>query len=208
MRFAAAVDPYDRRHAGTPAAPIRLLGRRETFSEAALRTLPAAANAELVAYPSVPMLSMRYAAATSPRPVVQLENSVEGSVATTAGRLATGDPVVITVSCCCRSASLSWPAQARLLPSQDVTTIPHAEAQVRGWLRDASRRAVHPGASTADGARAVAAGEAEAAVAAPLAAEHYRLDVVAHDIHDVEGAVTRFVLVAPAGSPPPRADWR
>jgi len=43
---------------------------------------------------------------------------------------------------------------------------------------------------------------------APLAAEHYRLDVVAHDIHDVEGAVTRFVLVAPAGFAATTADWR
>jgi prephenate dehydratase len=86
-----------------------------------------------------------------------------------------------------------------------VTTIPHAEAQVRGWLRRTLPDAQFiPAASTADGARAVAAGEADAAVAAPLAAEHYRLDVVAHDIHDVEGAVTRFVLVAPAGSPPPQ----
>jgi prephenate dehydratase len=36
-----------------------------------------------------------------------------------------------------------------------------------------------------------------------LAAEHYRLDVIANDIHDVDDAVTRFVLVVPAGAPPP-----
>ena len=82
-----------------------------------------------------------------------------------------------------------------------VTTIPHAEAQVRGWLRRTLPAARFIAASsTADGARAVAAGEADAAVAAPLAAEHYRLETLADDIADTPGAVTRFVLVAPPGA--------
>ena len=80
-----------------------------------------------------------------------------------------------------------------------VTTIPHAEAQVRRWLRRTLPAARFIAASsTADGARAVAAGEADAAVAAPLAAEHYRLEVLADDIADTPGAVTRFVLVGRA----------
>ncbi|MCU1676198.1 MAG: Prephenate dehydratase, partial [Frankiales bacterium] len=57
--------------------------------------------------------------------------------------------------------------------------------------------------STAEGARLVAAGEFDAAVADPLAAEIYALEVVARDIQDTEGAVTRFVLAVPPGPVPP-----
>ncbi|MBV9291449.1 MAG: prephenate dehydratase, partial [Frankiales bacterium] len=85
-----------------------------------------------------------------------------------------------------------------------VTTIPHAEAQVRQWLRNRLPAARFvPAPSTADGARAVAEGQADAAVSAPLAAERYRLEVLADDIADAPGAVTRFVLVARPGTPPP-----
>jgi prephenate dehydratase len=48
----------------------------------------------------------------------------------------------------------------------------------------------------------VAAGEADAAVAAPIAAERYQLEVLADDIADTPGAVTRFVLVTLPGPPP------
>jgi prephenate dehydratase len=40
-------------------------------------------------------------------------------------------------------------------------------------------------------------------VCAPIAAERYRLSVLAHDIADAPGAVTRFVLVVPPGAPAP-----
>ena len=91
----------------------------------------------------------------------------------------------------------------RQRPVRQGPAAPHTEAQVRGWLRRTLPAARFiPAASTADGARAVAAGEADAAVAAPLAAEHYGLEIVADDIHDTDGAVTRFVLVARGGSPP------
>ena len=58
-------------------------------------------------------------------------------------------------------------------------------------------------ASTADGARTVAEGAADAAIAAPLAAERYRLQVLADDVADHPGAVTRFVVVTRPGPPPP-----
>ncbi|MDX6286088.1 MAG: prephenate dehydratase [Frankiales bacterium] len=190
---------------GTPPPRYAYLGPAGTFSEAALRTLPAAATAELISYPSVPDALDAVRTGDVAAAVVPLENSVEGSVATTLDELATGDPVVI-------SRELLLPVSFALLARpgtkledvKTVTTIPHAEAQVRGWLRRTLPSAQFiPAASTADGARAVAAGEADAAVAAPIAAQHYRLEIVAHDIHDVDGAVTRFVLVVPPGSPPP-----
>jgi len=63
-----------------------------------------------------------------------------------------------------------------------------------------------PAASTADGARVVGEGGADAAIAAPLAADRYRLSLLATDIADRPGAVTRFVLVMRPGPPPPPSD--
>jgi prephenate dehydratase len=180
------------------------LGPAGTFSEAALRTLDVAAAAELTAYPSVPDVLDAVRRGDVVAAVVPLENSVEGSVATTLDELATGEPVVITqeILLPVTFALLGRPGTS-LGAVATVTTIPHAEAQVRGWLRRElpSTRFV-PAASTADGARAVAAGEADAAVASPLAADRYGLDVLADDIHDVDGAVTRFVVVTNLSKPP------
>ena len=59
-----------------------------------------------------------------------------------------------------------------------------------------------PTTSTAAAAAAVAAGEYDAAVCAPIAAERYGLERLVEDIADHAGAVTRFVLVAPPGALP------
>jgi prephenate dehydratase len=136
--------------------------------------------------------------------LVPLENSVEGSVSETLDELASGDPLQIVAEA---QLAVSFALLARpgtsLADVATVTTIPHAEAQVRRYLRAELPNARFVAASsTADGARAVAAGEADAAVAAPIAAERYQLEVLADDIADTPGAVTRFVLVTPPGPPP------
>ena len=181
------------------------LGPPGTFSEAALRTLPVAATAELMPYPSVPDALDAVRRGEVAGAVVPLENSVEGSVAATLDELATGDPVVITEEILLPvSFALVGRSGTALADIATVTTIPHAEAQVRGWLRrELAQARFVPAASTADGARAVADGQADAAVAAPIAAERYGLEILADDIHDVDGAVTRFVLVVPARARPP-----
>ena len=56
--------------------------------------------------------------------------------------------------------------------------------------------------STSDAARGVAAGEYDAAVSAPGAAQTYRLQPLVEDVQDTEGAVTRFVLVGRPGPLP------
>jgi len=190
---------------GTPPARYAYLGPEGTFSEAALRSLPAAQGVERVPCVSVADALDAVRRGEVAAALVPLENSVEGSVSETLDELATGDllqivrEVQLTVS-----FALLVQAGTTLADVSTVTTIPHAEAQVRNWLRSALPAAKFIAASsTADGARAVAAGEADAAVAAPLAAEKYRLDVLADDIADTPGAVTRFVLVGPPGPPPP-----
>ena len=190
---------------GTPPARYAYLGPAGTFSEAALRSLPAAQGVERVPCVSVADALDAVRRGDVAAALVPLENSVEGSVSETLDELATGDPLQIVreVQLTVSFALLVRPG-TRLGDVSTVTTIPHAEAQTRGWLRANLPTARFIAASsTADGARAVAAGEADAAVAAPLAAEQYRLESLVDDIADTQGAVTRFVLVAPPGPPPP-----
>jgi prephenate dehydratase len=136
--------------------------------------------------------------------LVPLENSVEGSVPATMDGLADGDPVVIT-------REVFLPVTMTLVAREgvalsDVRSLashPHALAQSARWL------AAHlpgvsplPTTSTAAAAAAVAAGEFDAAVCAPIAGERYGLATLVDDISDHPGAVTRFVLVTPPGPLP------
>jgi prephenate dehydratase len=188
---------------GLPPARYAYLGPPGTFCEQALRSLRAGDRAEHLPCVSVADALDAVRRGEAAGAVVPLENSVEGSVAETLDELATGEPlqvvreVVIPVS----FALLARPGTP-LHAVATVTTMPHAEAQVRRWLRGTLPQARFvPAPSTADGARAVAAGDADAAVAAPLAAERYRLAVLADDIADAPGAVTRFVVAARPGPP-------
>ena len=180
------------------------LGPEGTFAETALRALPEARDAKCIPHPSVPDALDAVRSGDAHGALVPLENSVEGSVSSTLDELATGSPLVIA------SESLLPVAFALLTKpgttSDDiatVTTFPHAEAQVRRWLRTNLPKAQYvPAASTADGARAVAQGFADAAVAAPLAAERYGLEILVDGIHDNADAVTRFVMATPPAAPP------
>jgi prephenate dehydratase len=189
---------------GIPPGRFGYLGPVGTFAEAALRTLPAAAKADLVPFPSVAAALDGVRAGEVDAALVPFENSVEGSVPAALDDLATGDPLQIT-------REVLLPVSFALLgrsglEHKDVRTVathPHAEAQCRRWLRDVLPQAsVVLAPSTADAARAVRDGEYDAAISAPIAAEHYGLQVLASDIHDNEGAVTRFVLVSRPGPPP------
>jgi len=192
----------------SPTPPVRrcgYLGPEGTFSEAAVRRIGLPEAASLVPYPSVSDALDGLRQDEVDGAVVPLENSVEGSVTTTLDELATGAPLLIAQEVV---LPVSFACVARPGTSLDdvrtVTTIPHAEAQVRGWLRRTLPAAAFiPAASTADGARAVRDGEADAGIAAPLAAARYGLEILADDIHDVDGAETRFVLVVRPGGPLP-----
>src|SRR3954449_10035244 len=171
---------------GLPPPRYAYLGPAGTFCEAAMRTLPAAEAAEHLPCVSVADALDAVRRGDAGGAVVPLENSVEGSVAETLDELATGDPLQIVREVLLEvSFALMARPGTRLDDIKTVTTMPHAEAQVRGWLRH-----MLPGArfvaaaSTADGARVVGEGGADAAIAAPLAAERYRLSVLADDIAD------------------------
>ncbi|MGI8536119.1 MAG: prephenate dehydratase [Mycobacteriales bacterium] len=189
---------------GVPPDRFGYLGPAGTFTEAALRTVPAAARADLTPYASVAAALEAVRQGDVDGAMVPLENSVEGSVSTTLDELAHGDPLQVTlevllpVGFCLLGRPGTQREDVRV-----VATHPHAEAQCRRWLRDVLPDAeVVLAPSTAEAARAVAEGKYDAAVAAPIAAEHYRLLVLATDVQDNADAVTRFVLVSRPGPPP------
>jgi prephenate dehydratase len=180
------------------------LGPAGTFTEAALRTLPFAVDAQLVPYATVAAALDAVRDGEVDGAMVPLESSVEGSVATTLDELATGEllQVVSEVLLPVTFALLGREGLA-LADVLTVATHPHAEAQCRRFLADTLPEAeVVLTASTADAARAVARGRYDAAVSAPIAVEHYPLTVLAEDVQDQAGAITRFVLVARPGEAP------
>lgn len=189
---------------GMPPTRFAFLGPEGTFSEAALRALPAAAHGIGLPQPSVTAAIDSVRSGEADAAVVPLENSVEGSVPSTLDELANGaDPLVIVreivlpVTFCLAARSD--------LPLEQVKTVaahPHAEAQCRGWLRATLPQArVELSGSNAAAALSVSEGAYDAAVTGPLAAERYRLVPLAADVADKRGAFTRFVLVARPGRP-------
>jgi prephenate dehydratase len=193
---------------GVPPAHYAYLGPEGTFTEAALRTLPAATRAELQPYPTVGGALDAVRAGEADGALVPIENSVEGSVPVTLDELAVGDPLLIT-------REILLPVQFALLARSGTTldqvkrivTHPHAEAQCRGWLRrHLPDVIVSLAESTASAAVLVAdrgshGDIADAAIAAPVAGERYRLTTIASNIGDNPDAVTRFVLVSRPAAP-------
>lgn len=199
---------------------LAFLGPEGTFAHAALRTLPDAAEAELLPLANVTLVIDALRSGEADGAVVPLENSVEGGVPATLDELAGGDPLVIVAEI---YLPVLFDVLARpgttLADVRTVATHPHAEAQTRRWLIDmlpAARVALV--GSTAGGAQAVAQGEYDAAIAPPIAGELYGLRTLAHDVADRHysatdsatdtatgaAAVTRFVLLSRPVPPQPR----
>src|SRR5918994_916451 len=195
---------YPRRMPGMPPTRFAYLGPEGTFAEAALSIAAASSEGARSPFPSVTAALAAVRSGDVDAALVPLENSVEGSVPATMDGLADGDPIVIT-------REVFLPVTMTLVAREgvalsDVASLashPHALAQSAKWL------ATHlpgvaplPTTSTAAAAAAVAAGEFDAAVCAPIAAERYGLATLADDVADHPGAVTRFVLVTPPGPLP------
>ena len=140
-----------------------------------------------------------------------IENSVEGGVSGTLDVLAATDSITIVAE---QVVPITFVLAARTaMDLSEITTVsshPHAQAQVQGWLRSHLPEAnVAASSSTAAAARDLAAvseqeAAGRAAVCSPLAARHFGLEVLAEGIEDFEGAQTRFVLVTREGRIPAR----
>jgi len=183
---------------------IVFLGPRGSFSEAALHELQESRGAELIPGGSVAEAMSALRAGTADRALVPIENSIEGSVATTLDGLSVGEPLVIVAEQVIPvSFTLMAPAGVSLGDIRTVGTHPHASAQCSQWVRSNLPQAgVIPLGSTSAAAAALAAGDAgfEAAIAPRIAADIYGLDVLADDIGDNHEAWTRFVLLAREGN--------
>jgi prephenate dehydratase len=184
---------------------LAFLGPEGTFAHAALRELPEARGATLLPTANVTLAIDAVRGGAADGALVPLENSVEGAVPATLDELANGAPLIIAEETYLHVAFelMARPGMA-LADIGTVATHPHAEAQVRRWLLNNLPNApVALVGSTAGAAQAVAAGEYDAAVGAAVAGELYGLSIVAHDIADNAGAVTRFVLLTRPAPPAP-----
>jgi len=182
------------------------LGPAGTFAEQALRTLPEAADAELLPMVTVPEALRAVRDDVADAALVPLENSVEGAVPPTLDGLAGGERLMI-------KGEVLLPVTFNLYaaPGADVSALktvashPHGLAQCQGWLRaNVPQAELVASSSTADAAEGVVRGDWDAAVCAPVAGERHRLAALATDVADNAGAVTRFVLVTRPAPPPAR----
>ncbi|MDQ1680638.1 MAG: prephenate dehydratase [Frankiaceae bacterium] len=181
------------------------LGPEGTFAQAALLTLPEARGAELLPAVTVVDALDLVRTGTADGALVPFENSIEGSIPRTLDEFSSGTPLRIAreVELAVSFALMVRPGTTRERIAT-VATMPHAEAQVRDYLRKELPDARYiASSSTAVGAQLVAAGQYDAAVGDALAAEIYGLEILARDIQDRDGAVTRFVLAVPPGPVPP-----
>ena len=183
---------------------IAFLGPRATFTEQALRSLPESEGAELVPCAGSPAVLAAVRDGSVDAGCVPIENTVEGAVPAVLDGLV-DDPSLVII----REALVSVRFDLMVRPGtraagvRTVASHTHGIAQTRGWiaanLPDAE---VLLSTSTSEAAAQVARGEFDAAVASPLAAELHGLEVLASDVADNAGAVTRFALVTPPGPPP------
>ena len=185
---------------------VAYLGPRGSFADAALRTLPWAASADVVPAVSVQAALTMVRSGDVDTALVPLENSVEGSVTVTLDELAYGEPLVIVdeVVLPVTFALVAAPGTS-LGDITRLATHPHAQAQVRGWLAaNLPDAVVIPALSTAAAAAALLEEPRpyDAAVAQAITAEIYGLDVLADNIGDTDEATTRFVIVAKPGAIP------
>lgn len=180
-------------------APDRygFLGPAGTFTESALLQWLGDRVVEVVPYATVDTAVDAVRGGDLVAAMVPLENSIEGSVTATIDALASGpDLAIIAEAQVTVSFSLLARPGSSLADVRGVTTHPHAHAQCRRWLADRLPDVpVTFAPSTAMAAAAVADGEHDAAISAPLAAAVYGLDELASDIGD-RPAETRFVLIS------------
>lgn len=187
-------------------------GPQGTFTQMALRSWLAddePSLAQAVAFPTVPAALDAVRSDAVDAVMVPIENSVEGGVSATLDALNSDAPLAIQGEVL---VPITFVLAARPGTVQDdisgVGSHSHAWSQVRTWMAEQMPQATYvPTLSTAAAAEGLASGGTQpyqAAVCAPMAAEVFDLEVLAHDIGDNQAAVTRFVLVGRRGNVPSR----
>ncbi|XAS64216.1 prephenate dehydratase [Pseudarthrobacter sp. So.54] len=192
-----------------PASPLTytFLGPAGTFTEAALMQVPDAAEATRVPASNVNAALDKVRNGSADAAMVPIENSVEGGVTATLDAIATGQELrILREALVPISFVLVARAGIRIKDIRRISTHGHAWAQCRLWAENNIPDAEYvPGSSTAAAAMGLLEDGVhyDAAICAPIvAAEQPGLTVLAADIGDNPGAVTRFVLVGRPGQLP------
>lgn len=189
---------------GTPPTRFVYLGPEGTFTEQALRTIPAAERGIRTPARSVPEALDAVRGGEADAALVPMENSIGGVVPVTLDELASGVPLMITREVVLPvEFVLAARTEVELSAIQTVAAHPQASTQCRDWLRSHLPDAVVVDVLS-NGAAAIAAakGDYDAAICAPIGATGQRLAVLADKIEDHHEALTRFVLVTRPGPPP------
>ena len=188
---------------------VAFLGPAGTFTEEALRA-SAPEGIEELPYPSVYETVMAVQNGAAERAVVPIENSLEGGVAATLDALATdadrvriAAEVVLPVHHCLVAAR-----ELELDAVERVISHPQATAQCALFLRERLPHAERVSAgSTAEAVRQVRDADGPwAALGSRLSAELYGCRLLAEDVEDHAGNLTRFVWLARDGEEQPEAD--
>jgi prephenate dehydratase len=184
---------------------VAFLGPAGTFTEEALRA-SAPDGVEGIPYPSVYETVMAVQEGQVDRAVVPIENALEGGVAATLDALATDadrvrivGEVVLPVHHCLVAAD-----ELGLADVERVISHPQATAQCARFLRERLPNAERVSAgSTAEAVRQVRDARAPwAALGSRLSASLYDCRVLAEDVEDDAGNLTRFVWLALGGDQP------
>jgi prephenate dehydratase len=191
-----------------PTVTYTFLGPEGTFTEAALMQVPDAAEAIRIPSSNVNTALDKVRDGSADAAMVPIENSVEGGVTATLDAIATGQELrILREALVPISFVLVTRPGVAIGDIRRVSTHGHAWAQCRLWV-DANIPNVEyiPGSSTAAAAMGLLDGDSahyDAAICAPIvAAEQPGLKVLAENIGDNPGAVTRFVLVGRPGELP------
>ncbi len=137
--------------------------------------------------------------------VVPVENSVEGTVALTLDGMSDFKVKICGEAYLPISHDL-LSLDGRMDKIKKIMSHPQALAQTRLWLRrNMPAVPLEEVVSTAQAARWAAVDPAVAAIASPMAAQTYNLQVVARSIEDFSGNTTRFIVLGhdcqrPSGS--------
>lgn len=194
-----------------PGIPVTytFLGPEGTFTEAALLQIPDAAEATRIPASNVNAALDMVRDGSADAAMVPIENSVEGGVTATLDAIAGGQELRIIREVL---VPISFVLVARpgvdLADIRRISTHGHAWAQCRLWV-DANIPGAEyvPGSSTAAAAVGLLRDDShyDAAICAPIVArEQPGLAVLAENIGDNPGAVTRFILVSRPGVLPDR----
>lgn len=174
------------------------LGPIGTFTEAALNKITCDTDLK-IPYANVTAALNAVRNDDADYALVPIENSVEGVVARTLDELATGDALTI-------AGEVTLPVTFALMAKSGVKEIkkigthPHAESQCRTYVaKNYPHAEVIPTNSTSAAAELVSKGELDAAIASSVAAKHFGLEIIAEDIGDNVGAVTRFICAQKPG---------